>query len=193
MPDITREQWLINCAESIIPRIKDVTAKDMPNFRISCGWPSKRGLSSKKRVIGECWAPVVSADNSLNLFISPMLHQKMEVAATVAHELVHGNVGNEHKHKKPFWDVAKDIGLEGKPTATVAGPTFKEFMDPILDKLGPYPHAAINLSSLPKVQKTALLKVGCAACGYVIRVTHKWIEKGLPYCSCNMEQMVEML
>jgi hypothetical protein len=67
---------------------------------------------------------------------------------------------------------------------------------PILESLGPYPHAELDTRKWrvgppvgekdmwtgPKVQGTRLHKVMCRHCGYVARVTMKWLNKGMPVC-----------
>ncbi|UKE72382.1 hypothetical protein [Xanthomonas graminis] len=37
-------------------------------------------------------------------------------------------------------------------------------------------------SSRPKKQTTRLHKACCSECGYTVRVTSKWLEKGPPHC-----------
>jgi hypothetical protein len=181
-----REQWLNECAIELVPLIVDASGKEMGNFRISCGYPSRNALSLKRRVVGQCFNSVVSVSGYHELFISPLLDDDMDVAGTIAHELVHANVGTEHGHRKPFIRVVRAIGLDGKPTATVPGELFKKEATAILKKLGPYPHDRLTPSAKHKAQPTRLIKAGCAECGYVIRVTQKWIEKGLPICPmCN--------
>lgn len=34
----------------------------------------------------------------------------------------------------------------------------------------------------PKKQSTRLIKVECPCCGYVARVTRKWLKEGRPKC-----------
>ncbi len=104
----------------------------------------------------------------------------VEVLGVLAHELVHElegvAVGGD------FRKLAVAIGLEGKMTATVAGPKLRETLEGISGSLGAYPHCALSpgLSEVKK-QGTRLLKLQCA-CGYVLRVTRKWVEVGLPTC-----------
>ena len=43
----------------------------------------------------------------------------------------------------------------------------------------------MKLNLRGKVQSTRLLKALCPDCGYVIRVTAKWVEVGLPVCPCG--------
>lgn len=191
--DKNREGWLSELAYSLEDMIQNESGILMPKYRISVGFPSRGALSEKKRVIGQCWDGFVSSSGHSELFISPLLEDPMEVAATVAHEMVHANVGCKVGHKGPFVKVAYGIGLAGKPTSTHAGDKFKEYADPILKKLGQYPHTALKANGNRKVQQTRLLKVGCENCGYIVRVTQKWLDsKGAPLCPCNSDPMVEM-
>jgi hypothetical protein len=90
----------------------------LPRFRIAIGFPStgKRG----KR-IGECWDGRASANGTFEVLIRPDQSDPIEVAAILAHELVHAAVALECGHKGAFRKVATRIGLEGKMTATVPG------------------------------------------------------------------------
>lgn len=117
------------------------------------------------------------------------LDNKMEVAGTLAHEMIHAILGAKVGHKTPFKRIANEIGLTGKMTATVAGDHFIETVSPLLDKLPEYPHAELSLSYLKK-QGTRLIKAECLTCGYTARITRKWIElAGTPLCPCNSEPM----
>jgi len=115
----------------------------------------------------------------------------MDTAAVLAHEMVHGVIGCQHGHKKPFRDLALAIGLEGKMTSTTAGPDFIKMLEPILKKLGPYPHAKIDASATPK-QGTRLIKVECPDCGFNVRITRTWLDShGGPICPQDELEMVE--
>lgn len=186
-----REAWLSELARRIEPRICDVTEKPMPMYRISVGFPSRNALSTKRQVIGQCWDGFVNKNGDGELFISPMIDDNINVANVVAHELIHNNVGCKHQHRAPFSRTATAIGLIGKPTATVAGPVFTTFVKPILKDIGPYPHTAMAINKNRKVAPTALRKVECLSCGYLARITRKWIEEiGYPICPCSMTPMV---
>ena len=120
----------------------------------------------------------------------------MRVAGVTGHEVIHTTVGLEVGHKGPFKRLALAIGLTGRMTATTEGEDFIRTFTPILEDLGPYPHAALDarnrlqkpepgeapLSSGPKTQSTRLHKVMCRHCGYVARVTMKWLNEGMPVC-----------
>lgn len=45
-------------------------------------------------------------------------------------------------------------------------------------KPGPKP----NPNRMIKKQSTRLIKVMCAACGYTMRITRKWLEVAVPDC-----------
>ena len=122
---MNREQWLNECIQKLRPDFEQLGHPLPEKIRASCSWPSKSGLANKKRRIGEAWSAKNSADRSCEVFISPVLKDPLEVAATLVHELVHCAVGVEEGHKGKFTRLAKAIGLEGKMTATHAGETLK--------------------------------------------------------------------
>lgn len=184
---ITRERWLTNLAEALNTAIFN---DGMPKYRITCGFPSRGGLGKVKQVIGQCWNPSASEDSTTEIIMTITESDTMLIAATVAHEMIHAIVGTEAGHKKPFRDLAIEIGLEGKMTATVAGEKFKEAAEPILKALGDYPHAALNGNTLKK-QSTRNLKAVCNQCGYVVRTSRKWLEQGAPLCGLH-DQPVQM-
>jgi hypothetical protein len=116
-----------------------------PKVRLSCGFPSKHATAQRRR-IGECWEDYRSADGHSEIFIHPQLADPMRVAGTLAHELIHAAVGDECGHRGPFRKLALAIGLEGNMTETDEGDTFNQMMSQILAKVGPYPHAELDVS-----------------------------------------------
>ena len=59
----------------------------------------------------------------------------------------------------------------------------------IIDGLGVYPHAALDMSSR-KTQGTRMLKASCPSCSYTVRLTAKWAfdsygNPRLPVCPCG--------
>jgi hypothetical protein len=172
------------------------------------------------RVIGECWSPKASRDGHAEIFISPLLDDATGphgVGATLVHELVHATVGNECGHRGAFKRVAEAVGLEGPMTATHAGGRLRELLGILLLGCGPYPHGRIvdrgmrvpepegprkpgrpktpepedRPADRPPKQGTRNLKVTCPTCGYVCRVTRKWLDIGAPICPTDRESMVE--
>jgi hypothetical protein len=177
----TREAWLSSFATSVRPWFTELGCP-LPPFRVACGFPVRGGAASKHRVLGQCWDGSVSESGHVEIFISPVLDDSSEVAATLVHELAHAAVGCEHGRKAPFVRAIRPLGLVGKPTATTAGEAFKRRAEPILAKLGAYPHSKMAVMGVGRVQSTRLLKAECLACGYIVRVTAKWLEVGPPHC-----------
>jgi hypothetical protein len=189
----TREEWL----QKAICHMEPVFQRHgyaVPAVRVACGWPSSRALSANKRTLGECWSKTASSDKVAQIFISPYLIKPAEpqgVLATLLHEVVHAVVGQEEKHNKVFGKCAHAVGLEGKLTATFAGPALIAQCEGWVKLLGEYPHAQLDSAKRPvKKQTTRLVKCECGKCGYVARTTRKWIDEcGPVVCPCNLKPM----
>jgi hypothetical protein len=185
----TRESWLIAVVQKLRSLFTD-KGFEIPPIRISCSWPSRM---IRKR-IGECWSSKASKDGSRQMFISPVLDDGLEVAAVVVHELLHACLPHEVAHKGPFRKGMKALGLEGKPTATVAGEELKRRLNDLCGDLGQYPHSALFLTDpAAKKQGTRMLKLECPVCGCVIRTTMKWIDEYETWtCPCGSEMVLEV-
>jgi hypothetical protein len=178
--DVTREQWLGNFIAEIRPVFTGHKFPLPDKIRVTCGFPSKHARSAKKRRIGEHWSPKASGDGTHEIFISPVIDDPVEAIGVLVHELCHAATDGDG-HQGRFPAAAKALLLDGKPTATVVGDRFKSEFGALIDSLGQYPHARLNVNDKPK-QATRLLKACCPDCGYTIRVTQKWASVGLPTC-----------
>ncbi len=113
----------------------------------------------------------------------------MRIIGVLAHEDVHAVVGNKAGHKKPFRDCATTIGLEGKMTATTESGEFCQVAMQIIERIGTYPAGRLS-RDMRRKETTRLLKCECADCGYIARVTRKWIEaSGSPVCPTDQVSM----
>lgn len=140
-------------------------------YRVSCGFPiGFRGSRSGKVTIGQAFDPSISADGSAEVFINPILDNAADVVAVLAHELVHVYAGIQCGHKGEFKRIARDIGLVGALTATVAGEELSAKIAEIVAALGDYPHAKID-PNMRKKQGTRLLKLWCGECEWTARVS----------------------
>lgn len=188
----TREEWLERMTTALRPKFHEAGYTIPLEVRVTCGWPSSRGTSRKNRVVGECWPASSSESEHWEIFISPTLADPMRVGGTLVHELAHAavesqNPDNHVGHGPAFKAAMKPLGMTGKATATTEGAELKRELEAITKKIGPYPHAAMKLNLRTKVQGTRLLKASCPECGYVVRVTAKWVEVGLPICpTCEL-------
>ena len=107
-----REEWLLQLAE-MLEVIFSEHGATLPKYRVTCGFPSKGGLS-KLRTLGQCWSGKSRADDTHELIVSMTLDEPMRIAGVLAHEMVHAAVGIEHGHKGPFRLLALAIGLDRK-------------------------------------------------------------------------------
>lgn len=192
----TREQWL-EAAVALMVELFEAKNYTVPPVRVACGWPSSRGLSAKKRCLGECWSKDASADKVAQIFISPYLDKPMDpygVLPTLLHEVVHAVVGHEAKHGKIFGKCARAVHLEGKLTSTYAGEDLLGHCEGWMEELGGYPHAKLDSLKRPtKKQTTRMVKCECAECGYVARTSKKWLDEvGAPWCPKHGEMKYEL-
>lgn len=116
----------------------------------------------------------------------------------IIHELAHAEnqtLGikdcTNQVHNKKFKVMAERLGLVVKPRDKRYGFGFTDLGEPakafLADvKYNPSVFAFNRLlpGSTAKAG-TRLLKVECPDCGYVARVTQKWIDTGLPTCPCG--------
>ena len=180
---MTREEWLNSALAALRPWFKDRANATIPlDARVSVGFPG--GGSARKR-IGECWARRMSKDNVNEIFISPVLQDPARMLDVLVHEIVHAVDDCASGHKGEFKRIAKDVGLEGKMTATHAGDDLKAELARIIALLPPLTHGALDLSTRKK-QPTRLVKLECDGCGMILRTTAKWLEQtGEPDCACG--------
>jgi len=134
---IHREAWLHDVAASLGETFRRFGHPIPDKVRLTCGFPSVRGIAPRNQRIGECWSNTRSGDDHYEILVSPVIADSMRVAGILAHELIHASVGVEHGHKGPFRQMAKALGLEGKMTATTEGEPFKRLLAPILEAVGP--------------------------------------------------------
>ena len=195
MTQALREQWLNNAVTSV-RGIFHANGFPLPDhIRVSCGFPSKRARSLYRNV-GEHFSPDASEDATHQIFISPVLDDSVEVLGVLVHELSHAVTGSSHGSS--FKQCVRKVWLEGNPSATKVGVNFRTNFAPILDSLGIYPHAKLNVEGSYKPQGTRMLKAVCGTCvvtapdgsvksQYTIRVSKGWADKGLPTCQCGTQ------
>jgi len=180
-----REEWLTECAKLLADEF-NITLPG--KWRVAASWPNGGRGGSNNRILGQCFHPSSSADGHTEMLITWGDADPLSVAATLCHEMIHAAVGVEQGHNKVFADEARRCGLDGKPTATVAGAEFIRRSKKILRTLGKYPHAVVTVSH--RKQSTRMHKVECDDCGYIARTSAKWLgEMGSPICPCNGEHM----
>jgi len=211
---LTREEWLHAAAGLMTGDLFKPAGYVVPRLHVSVSFPW-RPRGSGNSTIGQCFDASVSADGLCHLFIHPQLNDTSRVCDVLAHEIVHAVVGVAAGHKRPFAECATAIGLTGHMTATVASDSFKAWVSRrVVGLLGPYPHPKFGkglTDDAPEVplppgapaprpkgptgspkQTTRLLKATCPSCGYTVRVTKLWADRGLPRCSCPDHKRFEL-
>ena len=183
-PSLERQQWLERAVEALRMKFAGAGYTIPQKICVSIGWP-KRAASCG--AIGECWSTEASSDRHAELFISPELTGGAKILEVLAHELDHATVGTNAGHGKAFKQCAIKIGLRGPMRSTSAGREFIAWAETLFKRIGPYP--AGSLTNTPK-QGTRMLKCACSACGYIARVSHKWLAcSGPPICPSDKIQM----
>ena len=206
-PDIvifenTREAWLNRLVAIFRPFFDKTLGYNLPDrIWISVGKPNKGA-----RAIGICHPTRQSDDHGTHIFIHPVLRDEIRVGGIVAHELCHAALDCEGGHGAEFQKLAGAIGLVPGPsararrrhadaprswTSTLEGPAFISLMEGIIERIGPYPHAALRQNERRKKRNNQrLLKVICQECGFSLWSSKKWLVKvHTPFClngECEM-------
>ena len=163
MEQDNRESWLNRVAVGMAPLFTALGTPLPDRVRVAIGFTSR---GAKGRAIGECWDNRLSGDGHFEIFIRPDLAHApdampAQIAAILAHELVHAAVGIAAGHGKAFKRVAVGLGLIGPMRATTPGDAFLAVVAPILAAAGPLPHARLDTggeTTAPKKQATRMLK-----------------------------------
>lgn len=191
----TREAWL-KAAVGLITPIFEEHGYKVPEYRVSCGWPSRGATKSNTQTIGQAWSHTCSGDDTPEMFISPVLGagEVSIVLETLAHEMVHIVVGQECGHRGAFKKCATLIGLEGKMTATHAGEALAGQLQDVANTLGTYPHAKITPGETLKKNKNRHHKFICAdteECEFICRASKGPVEEFGPPWHCGKMMIQE--
>lgn len=195
-PSIIRQEWIETAVEMLRQHFKNNWWDVPDNIRVSVGYPV--GVKDGKRKLGQCIHAIFSADAHSEIFLSPDYTDTNEIVETIAHEMIHATVehptpGPDYKpvgHRGKFAACAIAIGFKGPMTSTPSDTKMEEFIKVVVDRIGQFPAGRLNLTTRKK-KSTYLLKCECQECGYVARVTAKWIEAaGEPICPQDQEPMI---
>ena len=201
-----REEWLEHAVGLMRPEFEAAGAPLPPIIRVACGFPSRGGLATKKRVLGECWHDIASADKVCQIYVSPMEDMPDKVFSVLRHELMH--TVTKPGHGSDFKALGLKMGMEGKPNEMLASnEVLAHFNEHQLEKLGWYPHVRLEPKDKKKKQGTRMLKIFCdgvekrddgtfnlsiAHDEYVLRGSQKVIDRGLPDCPvCGLGMQVD--
>ena len=176
-------EWFSNAGVDHIARscggksLKEIRSK----IRVSCGFPAGVRGTSANKTIGVCWNEGCSSDNSIEIFISPIIDDSSRVLDILIHELIHAVLPTGEGHGKNFRKAALKIGLTGKMTATTASPTLINDLKKVIAKIGTYPHGKMDINNRKK-QTTRMIKHECFDCNSVWRMSKKYTPESCPCC-----------
>ena len=176
---VTREQWLKEVAGLMSNWFVDL-GFPLPKYDIQSGFPSS---GQRSNTVAESW----THDNgdSFVLIVRPDQNDSLTVAAAIAQQLCSIAAGPKDQYGHLFQHLAISIGLRGKKFETAPGQVFKELYRPVVKTIGSIPESETMTQNYVRTNKqtTRLIKVSCNDCGYVARVSRKWIENvGPPHC-----------
>jgi hypothetical protein len=177
----TRESWLSEAVAHLRANFGALNLTLPSRIRVTCGLPS---TFSRSGTLAECWADADSADQTHEVMVSPTLADPAQVLAQLVGALAHAAPGAMSHTSNAYIEAAANLGLcpVGDNWRQVAGAEdFAQVYASTLAALGPYPHAALNVG-IKKTQSTRMLKASCPTCGYTVRLSTKWADKGLPTC-----------
>jgi hypothetical protein len=171
MEIITREQWLnrsVDILFDVILTDEVIAPYTAPPVRVSVA-----PMASKR--LGVCHVRRISDDGHNEIFITAHIDDSIEILGVLVHELIHALDDCASGHRNYFAKVARAAGLEGKFTATTAGPQLREVLESAVKILGPIPHAKLNLK--PKEKGRNNNKIVCDSCGFQANLSRKWADR----------------
>ena len=189
-----RESWLQKAADLLLGRVLEAGGDKPSKLRVSCGWPSKRALptaSSAQRTLGQAWYSEASEDAAREVFISPALAEECRVMDVLLHELIHACLPSDAGHGPAFQKIMRDVGLAGKPTATVASDELLDELRVLAHELGRYPHEKLDLEPGPR-KPGRMVKGYCPDCETILYGSRASWDNALPNCgNCATPYVIE--
>lgn len=174
-----REDWLREVASAMKGWFDDL-GFPLPDFDVRTGFPS---VGRRSPNITDSW----TQDNGATyvIMVRPDRSEANEVTAALAFQMCRIAVGERDQHGYLFRHLAISLGLKGTRSESPPGALFKEITKSILEKAGPLPSPELLQIDKDKApgQTSRMIKVSCSECGYVARVSRKWLsDVGPPHC-----------
>ena len=177
---INREQWLKRATTVFRREWKKLGVVVPADVQVSCGFP---GGGNVLRRIGECWPRRRSTAGVNQVFISPTQGASRMVLGILGYELLHAADDCKSGHGKVFNANSLKVGYSGGRLSLPSSAESVELVTKILNKLGEYPHAALNADKRKQKLKDGLQKYECEVCADVLYSTAKKVEMfGVPCC-----------
>ena len=181
---LSRENYLIQATDIMRKSLFKPKGYKVPKVELSISWATHGNNSrntGKAKVLGQCFNRASSEKGINQVIITPNLDGTtidgtLNILGVLVHELVHAVDDCVSGHGKAFKDCATAVGLTGPMRSTGESDELKEYLRKnIIDKLGKFPHAQVNLSK-GKTQTTRNIKVECNCCEFSFRTSRKNLE-----------------
>ena len=181
---LSRENYLIQATDIMRKSLFKPKGYKVPKVELSISWATHGNNSrntGKAKVLGQCFNRASSEKGINQVIITPNLDGTtidgtLNILGVLVHELVHAVDDCVSGHGKAFKDCATAVGLTGPMRSTGESDELKEYLRKnIIDKLGKFPHAQVNLSK-GKKQTTRNIKVECNCCEFSFRTSRKNLE-----------------
>jgi len=181
---LSRENYLIQATDIMRKSLFKPKGYKVPKVELSISWATHGNNSrntGKAKVLGQCFNRASSEKGINQVIITPNLDGttidgSLQILGVLVHELVHAVDDCVSGHGKAFKDCATAVGLTGPMRSTGESDELKEYLRKnIIDKLGKFPHAQVNLSK-GKTQTTRNIKVECNCCEFSFRTSRKNLE-----------------
>ena len=162
-----REEWLNKASLLIDSEILEPLTDLQSNRALRIAIAPMR---SKR--LGECYPSSRNDDGANEIVITAHCDDSELILAVLVHEKIHALDDCKHQHGPVFRKAALAVGLEGKMTATVAGPKLAATLKEYVELLGPIPHSAMSHVAKDKGRNNN--KLVCDDCGFKANLSAKW-------------------
>jgi hypothetical protein len=180
-----RETWLTKFSDGVGAKIASINEADEgAAIRISCGFAPADGR--RKSASAVLLPPACSDDESVEVFVSPVLSESYSVGAAVLPLLVQAWIGDWGSNRAATREVLRRLNCSAD------GSIMAGWAKDLISGLGAYPHAAVTVP-VRVSGGTRLLKYACAhGFKFVVRIAAGPVrEFGAPLCPCHQVGMVQ--
>ena len=199
-----REEWLQAALGQLRPYFHECGFELPEKIRFAIAFPS---TGRKGNRLGETWHPKSSADGTWEIILRNDLFDPVDVLGVQMNKLVHTVIPDDASHGRKFRAAALRVGLSGKIHKAEPGPLLLKRLAEIAEKLGPLPHAALNIEDNPittrpierssKKRGGVRVKAECPECAsedkpYIVRLSAASArDPGPPHCPKHGAMKIE--
>lgn len=180
-----RDAWLNQVAWLLRTRFLEAGRALPSRFRVV----EARGPANDERRCEGAWT--IEEDGGVLVVAHVPRAGSERAAAALVHTLAHAALADDGRHGPEFHALARALDVRGG-AAIEAGPRLARALGAVLEEAGPLPERLGSVATRGrKKQSVRMLKVECATCGLVARMTRKWLEScGVVHCPSHGPMVV---